>query len=224
MSWQWKNGIARLLPSHNIHSMLSLSTGNNTISQEVPQQDTSQAFKMVGVYLSPSGSQKKQTAILQAHADYYSSVIGSSTINLEEAYWLFSLYLRPKLTYPLTGSHLTQTPCKFIQAPALAALLPKLELNRHTPHAVLFGETKYGGLTIPNLFTDQGYGQLRLLICHISIKMTMAPCFTLLSHIWNRSQDCFPPSFHGHTLPDASRWNGMDFFCMETYTPTENYD
>jgi hypothetical protein len=32
------------------------------------------------------------------------------------------------------------------------------------------------------------------------------------------------PSFHGHTLPDASRWNGMDFFCMETYTPTENYD
>jgi hypothetical protein len=62
---------------------------------------------------------------------------------------------------------LTQQQCRHIQAPAFAALLPKLHLNRHTPHAVIFGEPRFGGLYLPDLYTDQGYGQLRLLLGHL---------------------------------------------------------
>jgi hypothetical protein len=47
--------------------------------------------------------------------------------------------------------------------PALAALLPNLHLNCHTPHAVLFVGPKYGSLSIPDLHVDQGYQQLLLL-------------------------------------------------------------
>jgi hypothetical protein len=81
-----------------------------------------------------------------------------------EAYWSYILFLRPKLTYPLPVCSLTQKQCRVIQAPALAALLPKLHLNHHTPRAVLFGGLRYGGLDLPELYTDQGYGQLKLLI------------------------------------------------------------
>jgi hypothetical protein len=49
-------------------------------------------------------------------------------------------------------------------------LLPKLHLNRHTPRAVLFGGLKYGGLDLPELYTDQGFGQLRLLIGHLKLR------------------------------------------------------
>jgi len=87
-----------------------------------------------------------------------------------EAYWSYLLFLRPKLTYPLPVCSLTQKQCRVIQAPALAALLPKLHLNRHSPRAVLFGGLKYGGLELPELYTDQGYGQLRLLIGHLKLR------------------------------------------------------
>jgi hypothetical protein len=50
-----------------------------------------------------------------------------------------------------------QTQCRFIQTPALQALLPKMHLNQHTPHAVLFGEPLYGGMGIADIYTDQGY-------------------------------------------------------------------
>jgi hypothetical protein len=41
--------------------------------------------------------------------------------------------------------------CKTIQAPALAALPPKLHLNCHTPHAVILGDQEYDSLASPEL-------------------------------------------------------------------------
>jgi hypothetical protein len=57
--------------------------------------------------------------------------------------------------------------CRHVPAPALAALLPKLHLNRHTPHSVVFGDAKFGGLSLPHLYTDQGFQQLRFFIGHL---------------------------------------------------------
>jgi hypothetical protein len=49
-----------------------------------------------------------------------------------------------------------------------ASLVPKLHLNRHTPHAVIFGIEQYGGLALPDLYMDQGFQQLQFLIGHIN--------------------------------------------------------
>jgi hypothetical protein len=72
---------------------------------------------------------------------------------------------RPKNLW--TG--VTPAQCRTIQAPALAALLPKLKLNRHSPRAVLFSGPTYGGLSLPDLYDDQGLGQLSLLIGHLKL-------------------------------------------------------
>ena len=77
--------------------------------------------------------------------------------------------MRPKIIHPLPCSFLTQKQCQYVQAPALAALLPKLHVNRHTARTIIFGEQRYGGLSLPDLYTDQGYGQLKLLIGHIKL-------------------------------------------------------
>jgi hypothetical protein len=82
-------------------------------------------------------------------------------------------YLRPRLIYPFPCSMLTQQQCHHIQAPAFAALLPKVHINQHTPHVVLYKEPSFGGLRIPDLYTDQGYGQLRLLLGHFACTMTL---------------------------------------------------
>jgi hypothetical protein len=80
------------------------------------------------------------------------------------------MYLWPKLTYPLPCSSLAQQQSRYVQAPALEALLPKLHLNRHTPRAVVFGPLQYAGLNLPELYTSQGLGQLRWLIGHLKLQ------------------------------------------------------
>ncbi len=56
-----------------------------------------------------------------------------------------------------------------MQTPALAALLTKMHLNRHTYHYILFGDHRYGGLCLPDLHTDQGVRQLKLLAGQLKI-------------------------------------------------------
>jgi hypothetical protein len=72
------------------------------------------------------------TGIFRAHADDFYVAISSSSMSSDEAFWAYMLYLRPKLTYPLPCTSFTEAQCRKIQAPALAALLPKLHLNRHS--------------------------------------------------------------------------------------------
>jgi len=149
---------------------LNLTTGYSNEAEEVPRLEVSEAFRTLGVYISPSGNQMQQIKILRRHTQQYYATVSTSTFTAEEAYLSYMTYLRPQITYPLPCSTLTQTQCRHIQAPALAAFLPKLHLNRHTPRAVIFAGPRYGGLSIPELYTDQGYGQLKLLIGHLKLR------------------------------------------------------
>jgi len=86
--------------------------------------------------------------------------------------------------YPLSCTSLTPAQCRTIQAPALAALLPKLHLNRHSPHAVIFASTLYGGLGLPDLYIDQGFSQLTLFIGHVKLNDEDGQLIlSLLSHL-----------------------------------------
>jgi len=164
ISWIWKNGIPSWATIKTTPAGLELTTGHNEIPQTVPRIEPTQSFRTLGVYIAGSGKHTKQAAVLRAHSDHYKESMNKANMSPPEAYWSYILFLRPKLTYPLPVCSLTQKQCRVIQAPALAALLPKLHLNHHTPRAVLFGGLRYGGLDLPELYTDQGYGQLKLLI------------------------------------------------------------
>jgi hypothetical protein len=166
MSWCWNKGLPILAPMIKTPACLSLTTGYNTTIDLVPCIEVGSAFRTLGVYIAPNGSQQKQWQILRQHTTQYSIYISTSTLTSDEAYLSYMRYLHPKLTYPLPCCSLTQNQCRHIFSPALAALLPKLHLNMHTPHAIIFGDARYGGLGLPELYTDQGYGQLKFLVGH----------------------------------------------------------
>jgi hypothetical protein len=48
----------------------------------------------------------------------------------------------------------------------LAALLPKLPLNRNIARSIVFGPIEYGGLAIKTLYSIQSIGQLTLYVGH----------------------------------------------------------
>jgi len=48
------------------------------------------------------------------------------------------------------------------------------------PRAVLFGPTEYGGIGLPDLYCDQGYLQLRLLIGHLNLQNDLSRLIPIL--------------------------------------------
>lgn len=169
MTWTWKKGRASLATIDQSPAHLCLTTGYDTTPATIPRINPSQPFCTLGVHISPSGSQKPQATLLRKSSEKFYSSLSPSSLSPEEAYWSYMLYLCPKLMYPLGCSSFTQKQCRTIQAPALAALLPKLHLNRHTPHAFVFGPLSYGGMALPDLYVDQSYTQLRLFYGHLKL-------------------------------------------------------
>jgi hypothetical protein len=205
MAWTWKNGIPNLTPISKAPGEINLTSGASTTHHKVPRIDIKDSFRTLGIYLSPSGSQTKQVQILRQHSNHYFTAITASTLSSEEAYCSYMQYLYPKIIYPLPCSSLTQQQCRHIQAPALAALLPKMHLNRHTSHAIIFGELRYGGLNIPDLYTDQGYGQLKLLIGHLKLKDEIGDLILIaISHLQLHIGSGSP--FFSLPYPHYSRW------------------
>lgn len=169
MFFRWLNGTPILSTTRMAPASLQMTSGYSTIPDTVPRLEINEAFRTLGVYIAPNGSQTTQYNILRQYAIDYSSRITHSTLAPDEVFLSYIMHLRPKLVYPLASSSLTQAQCRSIQSPVMAAILPKLHLNRHTPHAIIYGEHLYGGLHFPDLYTDQGYSQLKLLIGHLKL-------------------------------------------------------
>jgi hypothetical protein len=149
MTWLWKNGICSLAPPSLSPSTLLLTTGTNPLTVIVPQISSYTGFRTLGVYVTPSGNFQQQVKILRGYAETFKSQIMPSSLSQSEAYCCTMQYIRPKITYPFPCVSLTQAQCRYIQAPVLEAILPKLHLNRHTPHAILFNGPRFDGIGLP---------------------------------------------------------------------------
>lgn len=156
----WKNGIPQLATVSQSPAHLALTTGTSTLLDHVPRLEATTGFRTLGVYVTPSGNFKRQAQVLRQHAESFKANILPSSLSPSEAYCCFMMYIRPKINYPLPCVSLTQAQCRYIQAPVLEAILPKLHLNRHTPRAVLFAGPRYGGISLPETYTDLGQGHL----------------------------------------------------------------
>jgi hypothetical protein len=154
--------------------------------------------------------------------EQYCINVSASTLTSEEAYSSYMLYLWPRLIHPLPHSSLTQQQCKHVQAPALAALTSKMHMNRHTSHHILFGDFQYGGLSLPDLYTDQGFGQLKLLMGHLKLEDNTGDLILIMiSHLQLHVGSGTP--FFALLYPHYARWIITNWLTsIWTHTPNTN--
>ncbi len=65
---------------------MELTSSQSPDSSTVPQLEATESFRTLGVYISPSGSQLRQTKILRQHSEHYNVHVGNSTLTSDEAY------------------------------------------------------------------------------------------------------------------------------------------
>jgi hypothetical protein len=205
MTWLWKNGIPRLATASQSPASMSLTTGSDPLLELVPRKEPTAGFRTLGVYLTPSGQYRTQVNILCGHTEDFKTQLMSSTLSQSEAYCCYMVYIRPKISYPLPCVSLTEQQCRYIQAPVLEAILPKLHLNRHSPRAVLFASPRYGGIGLAENYAGFGYGHLQYMMGHLKIKDDVgAMLLCLITHTQLQVGSTTP--FFRLAYPTYAKW------------------
>mmetsp|Transcript_22670 Transcript_22670/g.32458 ORF Transcript_22670/g.32458 Transcript_22670/m.32458 type:complete len:1353 (-) Transcript_22670:2923-6981(-) len=166
LTWIWTDGSARLATIEESPGEIKLTSGYNQEEEEVPRKEYNTGYRTLGIYISANGEMKKSFKIHRDISEKFAGLLHTSTLNRIESYFAYTLYFYPKISYALPVTTYTRKECVQIQAPAMAAFLPKIGLNRHTARTIINGPAEYGGLELSDLYTDQGIAQLRLLLGH----------------------------------------------------------
>ena len=133
-------------------------------SQTVPARSVYNAYKTLGCYKSPSGSQNTQWKVLWKKCNNHARIVSTSPLTRPEGWiYYFSKYLT-SVSYPLPVCHFKPEKLQALEKKALPAIFARCGFNRNTSRNILFGPTKYNGGGFRPLSTEQGVGQLQFFV------------------------------------------------------------
>ena len=115
-----------------------------------------EAKEMLGIHLSPDGSNDVQVSKMLQKAHKAAEMIRTSNVQPHEVWLGLTTMTMKALEYPLSATTLSEKQCNTIMRPILNAFLPKAQLNRHFPFAVLYGTISSQGMGLKSLYLTQG--------------------------------------------------------------------
>ncbi len=109
----------------------------------------------MGIRLAPDGNDEAEFQhLVETSKQWQQSMAMAKVMHLAAEFGMRQMIFR-KLEYPLVATTMTQTQCMAIMCPILAQGLPATGFVRSFPRAIVHGPWQWGGLNIPNLFTEQ---------------------------------------------------------------------
>lgn len=115
-----------------------------------------EAKEMLGVHLAPDGSNDVQVSKMLEKAHKAAEMIRTSNVQPHEVWLGLTTMTMKALEYPLSATTLSEKQCNTVMRPILNAFLPKAEINRNFPFAVLYGTIASQGLGLKSLYLTQG--------------------------------------------------------------------
>ncbi len=165
--FKWTNGKWSYGDPHDVvHESLTCLNKNDQ-RVELKALPVNKAEEMLGVYLSPDGSNAKQLQELMKKANTKSTQLKKGYVNRYEAWVALSKVACKSIEYPLPALTLKESECRKIMTPLLQAYLPVAGINRHFPHVQLYGTSRYKGLGLKNLHTTQNVSHIADMVDHL---------------------------------------------------------
>ena len=168
----WVQGIKRMTKVTDKYPPIKIQQGINQDYDWIRIKNPEEAFRMLGGYVAPDGNTTKQVEILYTIAKNWSIKVKRSHLNRHEAYVAYHQVLVPALTYALGAIPVSEEDCTYIMGPALAALLPKMNLPSTLARELVHGPIRFGGLEITNIYTAACTNRIKMFIGHLRKKDT----------------------------------------------------
>ena len=141
-------------------------TGDRSCYQTVPPCSAYKAYKTLGCYKAPSGTQSTQLRILQENCDKHTRIVSTSALSRAEGWTCyFSQYLTSP-GYPLPICHFNARQLQQLEKRVLPTIFAWCGFNRNTSRNILFRPSSLNGGGFRPFSTEQGVGQLQFFVKH----------------------------------------------------------
>ena len=171
IAWEYNRGKLHMVTSTDERVIMEDGHGTYAVIDFLPPDQPNVGL---GFRICPNGSQLHH---YQATRDALRQVCRAARgahLSAQEVHQLLRQRLLPKLTYALHLSSFTKGDCSRLNTDIRSTFLPRLRLNRHLPHAILYGPKMYGGLEFPDVRTLQDHLQIEYLIKQLRWDKTVA--------------------------------------------------
>jgi hypothetical protein len=117
--------------------------------------------------MNPPCDDIDQVIYLRKEANRISNLIITSNLSSWEAFISYRYCWTPSITYLLSTTTMSKCDLTEIGLQATQSFLLKMGFNRHFPRVVCWGPLEFGGLTLRDLFTEQGTLRIKSLMEHV---------------------------------------------------------
>ena len=155
-----------VLQGFQVGPNVNVYTGDRSKIETVPSCSAYTAYKTLGYYKSPCGSQATQYSVLKKKCDNHARIVSTSAMTRREAFtYYYSMYLTSP-GYPLPLCHFSPTELHSLETKSLPAILAKCGFNRKTSRLVIYGPVRLNGAGFRPFRTKQGLGQVQYFLKH----------------------------------------------------------
>ena len=135
--WLWKAyGTARM----------ALTKGEGDVPTEIQRYETWEGKRTLGQYVGQDRNMEKESEVKQNTDSAWTQAMIDCHLSRLDVYWSYHHAFILKLTYTFATTTLAVADLNKLQTQMDKVYLPSVGLNRHFPHAILKGLSKYGGL------------------------------------------------------------------------------
>jgi hypothetical protein len=145
----------------------------NGSEEKIPQLQSNDAQKLLGVMKCPIGDQQAEITRLKTKSDNFALRINSNSITRMDAKLAYEVFYIPAMRYSLNITSINQADMETIQSKATLAFLAAQGYNRHFPREIVFAPLLYQGVGMRHLYDLQGSDCTRLLVQELNQKDTM---------------------------------------------------
>ena len=154
VSWIWKRQGACIVPAKAIQPKIMLD--DDTHPTQIKHLDCHLAHRTLGQYKAPNGQQTEHLQYMEKKSNAWLLAIKEARLTKREALSAYETIWLPSLAYGLGTINISHKELDRLQRPIINRILPILGYNRHLPRAVVFGNSKFGGLNLHHLYIEQG--------------------------------------------------------------------
>jgi hypothetical protein len=155
--WDWHNGRPILREAKPTDPTVTLKQGvDHRTRTTVKRMKLSDAPRILGVHLSPSGDFSKQIQVCKAKADGFAAKLLSPLITPTDTRIFHRSIYTPSMRYPLAALAVDEEDLTSIQTKIIPVILQKLGINRNLPTPIRHGPTMLGGMELFDIRTEAG--------------------------------------------------------------------
>jgi hypothetical protein len=207
-NWKYDEiGTRKLIREKSI-GQITIKDSETGKDMQINEIDVTEPYKLLGIQMAPANNQQGNITSMQERCEKMKKLIKTANLPPKEMETCLYSIVLPTLKYGQAAMSIPKETILNVQKPLINMILPRIGYNRHIPRALVYASKKYGGLEIPNLYTEQGIAQIKYILGALRSNCEASNLITGLMETYNISTGTLSHPFQRKTIIQyvESKW------------------